>query len=102
MSSFKLSSAFLLLLVVASCGPPSQLNIVIVTLDTTRADRLGTYGYTRNTSPNFDALANDSIVFERAYSQSATTSPSHLSMMTGLRPQSHGVFNNGQRIQTEP
>ncbi|MEE3332032.1 MAG: sulfatase [Myxococcota bacterium] len=101
MSSFKLSSAFLLLLVVASCGPPSQLNIVIVTLDTTRADRLGTYGYTRNTSPNFDALANDSIVFERAYSQSATTSPSHLSMMTGLRPQSHGVFNNGQRIRTE-
>lgn len=96
-----LSALFLLVLVAVSCGPAKQLNVVIITLDTLRADRLGAYGYERNTSPHFDALAGKSVLFENAYAQAVVTSPSHLSMMTGLRPHSHGVLNNGERIQTE-
>lgn len=96
-----LVAAFLALFATASCGKPRQLNVVIVTLDTTRADRLGAYGYERGTSPNFDALAAESAIFDRAYAQSVVTSPSHLSMMTGLRPHSHGTLFNGERLRTD-
>lgn len=92
---------FLLLvsLVVASCGGQRRLNVVLVSFDTTRADRLGAYGYERETSPNFDALAEESFLFERAYSQAVLTSPSHGSMLTGLRPHSHGSLSNGDRMR---
>lgn len=81
---------------------PTHPNLVIVTLDTTRADHLGTWGYFRDTSPVLDALAEQSIVFENAWMPIATTLPSHLSVFTGTHPLEHGVLANtthgGQRF----
>ena len=62
-----------------------------MTLDTTRRDRLGFYGYSRSTSPNLDALAERSVVFDRAVAASSWTLPSHASIFTGMFPSSHGA-----------
>ena len=62
-----------------------------MTLDTTRADHLGCYGYARPTSPNLDALARESLVFTRARSTSSWTLPAHASLFTGKFPKSHGA-----------
>jgi arylsulfatase A-like enzyme/Tfp pilus assembly protein PilF len=71
-------------------------NILLITLDTTRADRLGCYGYKLAGTPNLDVLANRGVLFERAYAPAPMTSPSHASIFTGLWPPEHGVFTNGQ------
>jgi arylsulfatase A-like enzyme len=76
------------------CGgrePLVRPNIVLVTLDTTRADRLGCYGYARPTSPRLDALAREGVVYQRAYAPSTWTLPSHASLFTGKYPKSHGA-----------
>lgn len=90
------------LLALAGCGhepagPPasaSKPNILLVTVDTLRADHLGCYGYFRDTSPTIDALAEESVFFERAYCPMATTLPSHASLLTGLLPLEHGILAN--------
>ncbi len=69
-------------------------NVLLITIDTLRADHLGSYGYHRDTSPAIDALASRSVLFERAISTSATTLPSHLSILTGLYPHQHGLVAN--------
>ncbi|MDB4433112.1 sulfatase-like hydrolase/transferase [bacterium] len=66
-------------------------NVVLVTLDTTRADRLGCYGYARPTSPHIDRLAAESTVYTRAFATSSWTLPSHASLFTGRLPTSHGA-----------
>jgi len=66
-------------------------NVLLVTLDTTRADRLGCYGCKAKTSPHLDALARDSVRFERAIAQASNTPVSHASILTGLNPYQHGV-----------
>jgi arylsulfatase A-like enzyme len=71
--------------------PASGPNVVLLTLDTLRADRLGVYGYTRVTTPNFDALARGGVVFTRAVSQAPLTPPSHASIFTGVYPTLHGI-----------
>jgi arylsulfatase A-like enzyme len=80
------------------CGAPTDApappNVVLVTLDTLRADHLGLYGYFRDTSPNLDRLAAESIVFERCLAPAAVTLPSHLSLLTATHPLEHGVFGN--------
>jgi arylsulfatase A-like enzyme/Flp pilus assembly protein TadD len=76
--------------------PRSRPNLLLVTLDTTRADRLGCYGYELAETPHLDALANRGILFERAYAPAPMTAPSHASMMTGLWPPEHGVYTNGR------
>ena len=68
--------------------------IILISLDTLRADHLGTYGYQRNTSPTIDAFAKESIVFENAVVQAPNTLPSHMSIMTSLYPHFHGVKSN--------
>lgn len=70
---------------------PPRPNVVIVLVDTLRADHLGAYGYERNTSPNFDRWAADAIRFERAYTPSSWTKASMASLMTGLDPLQHNV-----------
>lgn len=70
-------------------------NVVLVTLDTTRADHLPVYGYRGVETPNLSALAQDGIVFEQCVSQSPFTLPSHSSILTGLYPTFHGVRING-------
>jgi arylsulfatase A-like enzyme len=68
--------------------------IVLITLDTTRRDHLGCYGYFRDTTPAIDAFAAESVRFDRAVATAAMTLPSHLSMFTGLYVHQHGVPSN--------
>lgn len=72
------------------------LNVLLITLDTTRADRLGCYGYSLAKTPVLDRLARQGVLFERAYAPVPLTLPSHASMLTGLYPPEHGLRNNGQ------
>jgi arylsulfatase A-like enzyme len=69
----------------------SRPNIVLISLDTVRADRFSAYGYSRPTTPNFDALAREGMLFENAVAPSSWTLPSHASVFTGLLPHQHGA-----------
>jgi arylsulfatase A-like enzyme/Flp pilus assembly protein TadD len=77
----------------ASAFAAVQPNIILITLDTTRADRMGFLGSTRGLTPNLDALARQSAVFTHAYSQAPLTSVSHASILTGTYPQFHQVLD---------
>lgn len=74
----------------AGCGE-QRPNVLVLSIDSLRADHLGCYGYQRPTSPAIDALARDAAVFERAYAHAPFTAPSHASLFTSLNVQSHGV-----------
>lgn len=69
-------------------------NIILLVLDGLRADRLHCYGYSRETSPNLDALAGESRVFLNHYTASFCSMPSHISMLTGVHPQFHKAASN--------
>ncbi|TAJ11773.1 MAG: hypothetical protein EPO68_14190 [Planctomycetota bacterium] len=88
------------LLALASCGdaPKAKPNVLLITVDTLRADHLGCYGYARDTTPNLDAFAKESALFERAYSMAPFTAPSHASLFTGMYQISHGVQFWGQKL----
>lgn len=73
-------------------------NIVLVTLDTTRADRIGCYGYAKAATPVLDAFAREATLFEEAVTPVPATLPSHSTMMTGLNPYHHTVRYNGINI----
>ncbi len=66
-------------------------NIILITVDTTRADRMGFLGSQRGLTPNLDALARQSVIFAHAYSQAPFTAPSHATILTGTYPQFHQV-----------
>lgn len=79
--------------------PPGHAsNVVLVTLDTVRADHLGCYGYGRDTTPFLDGLAARGVRFTAAFTQSPHTAPSHASMLTSLFPEQHRVVVNGTRL----
>ncbi|MBI1852702.1 MAG: sulfatase [Planctomycetes bacterium] len=88
-----------LLLVGSSCAPPKPHatgpSLLLVTLDTVRADRLGCYGRASAATPILDRLAREGARFERAYAVAPLTLPSHASMLTGLYPNRHGLRDNG-------
>ena len=71
------------------------LNLLVVTLDTTRADRIGAYGARTVETPVLDALARDGVVFEQAMAVAPLTLPAHTSIFTGRFPPEHGVRDNG-------
>ena len=71
--------------------PHRRSNVLIITLDTTRADRLSCYGYPTQTSKNLDRLAQQGTLFTRAVAQAAVTPVSHASVFTGLNPYTHGL-----------
>ena len=96
-----------LLAVVLTVGPgrrlfrpraAAPLNVLLITLDTTRADHLGCYGSSQAATPNLDRLALEGVRFARAYCPAPLTLPSHSSIMTGLYPATHGVRNNGHDL----
>jgi tetratricopeptide (TPR) repeat protein len=76
----------------------SSHNVLLITLDTTRADHLGCYGYAQARTPRLDALAREGVRFARAYAPAPLTLPAHASIMSGLYPVAHGVHNNGHDL----
>ncbi len=86
----------LLLLLFAACQRVEGPNVVLITLDTTRADRLGVMGDPEAQTPVLDALAARGALFERAYASVPLTLPSHTTIFTGLEPTQHGVHDNGR------
>ena len=74
--------------------PSRPLNVVIITLDTTRADRLPAYGFMGTSMPALDRLAREGVVFDQATSVAPLTLPAHTSLFTGLFPPGHGVRDN--------
>jgi arylsulfatase A-like enzyme len=90
-----LATAILMVMAIGCSGSLDEVQrIVVVTFDTTRADRIGCYGYEQASTPNLDRFAGESVLFEQAVAQAATTLPSHTTMFTGLYPQDHGVRYN--------
>ncbi len=74
---------------------PGDLNVLVVTLDTTRADRLGPYGYQAGQTPVLDRIAREGVVFEQVASAAPLTQPSHATLFTSRLPPAHGVRDNG-------
>ena len=78
-------------------------NLLLITLDTVRADRLGAYGYAGVETPNLDRLASEGVRFAEAGSPVPLTLPAHATILSGLLPPRHGVRNNGaERFPEEP
>ncbi|HJP03118.1 MAG TPA: sulfatase-like hydrolase/transferase, partial [Planctomycetota bacterium] len=92
--------AALVLVLASACGGdegmPTGPNVLLVTLDTTRADRLGCYGYAAARTPAIDALAEAGARFDAARSPVPLTLPSHASLLTGVHPAAHGLHVNFQ------
>lgn len=86
----------LCLLAVFGCGRKQPPNLLLLTLDTTRADRLGCYGYSSADTPVMDHLARTGTLFERAFTPAPLTLPAHASLLTGMEPPEHGLRINGQ------
>jgi choline-sulfatase len=76
-------------------GARAAPNILLITLDTTRADHLSAYGYRLGRTTHLDRLAAEGVLFERAVAAAPITLPSHVSLFTSLYPFEHGVRNNG-------
>ncbi len=82
----------------AAPGAPPYDHIVLVTLDTLRADHLPSYGYARDTAPFLARLAAEGVLFENALASVSHTAPSHATMLTGVPPRVHGVRRNGNKL----
>src|SRR6187200_982306 len=78
----------------AARRPNPPLGVVLITLDTTRADRLSTYGFNDVSLPHLERLAREGIVFDQATTVAPLTLPAHSSLFTGLLPPRHGVRDN--------
>lgn len=106
---YLIGSHLLLFILICGCQTPRResaqkptgtpmwrpLNVVLVTIDTLRADRLGCYGHPENLTPNLDRLAKNGVMFGNAVAQTPSTPPSHASMFTGTYPTVHQVRNAG-------
>ncbi|GJM20612.1 MAG: hypothetical protein DHS20C15_05270 [Planctomycetota bacterium] len=100
-------SLALLLCLLAACGSEAdessgeqgpddaerRPHVVLISIDTLRADHLSCYGYERETSPVLDALAEEAYLFENVIAASSSTGPSHTSLFTGVLPRVHGIYN---------
>jgi arylsulfatase A-like enzyme len=73
---------------------PPALNLIVITLDTVRADALGAYGQSRPTTPHLDRLASEGVLFEQVMSSAPSTIPSHATIFTGKYPYAHGARSN--------
>ncbi len=96
--------------VVAGVGPPTadpdstpsdQPAVLLVTIDTLRADAVGAYGHEQARTPNLDGLIRQSLLFENVVAPTVWTGPSHASIFTGLVPERHGVLLNASRLEPD-
>ena len=78
-----------------------QKNVILVMLDTHRFDRLGSYGYSKPTTPNLDSVASESLFFEKAISPGQWTIPSHASLFSGEMPAVHGTVQADDALPKE-
>jgi len=77
-------------------------HVILISIDTCRADHLSCYGYSRRTSPNIDSIAREGILFNHAITPAPTTLPAHSSMLTGTTPLYHKVRdNNNYRLSSD-
>ena len=96
-----------LVLLASACGKapapspaPGARNLLLVTIDTLRADHVGAYGYPRSQASFVDEVARSGVAFERAYAAAPITLPSHATLMTGRYPPGHGSRDNGMHVST--
>lgn len=95
-AGFLIFAAFLwaILVLEVGCGGKRGRAVVFISLDTLRQDHLGCCGYNRDTSPNLDRFAEEeAVLFESVHAQAPYTLTSHMSMLTGLYPEAHGILN---------
>ena len=90
-----LCAAALLAGIGSGAAPPERPNVVLITIDTLRADRLGCYGNAKIETPNLDALARRGALFDNAVTPTPLTAPAHASLFTGLYPTVHKVRDTG-------
>jgi len=95
-----------LLLGLSSCRgkesfPYKKRQIILISIDTLRADHLSVYGYNRNTSPNIDSLTKTSTLYSHAYTNGCWTMPSHMSLLTGTLPSRHGINKDWKTYMIE-
>jgi arylsulfatase A-like enzyme len=100
-----LKNTVLCLILLAACVGPLLFSgcrtkdkparhVILISMDTTRADHLSCYGFNKKTTPNIDKLAKDGVLFEQCISSNAKTLPAHSTMLTGTNPVYHGVHDN--------
>ncbi|MGA1871112.1 MAG: sulfatase-like hydrolase/transferase [bacterium] len=85
----------LMLILMYPCSTRAKPNVLLISIDTLRADHLSCYGYTKIQTPHIDSLAHDGIRFASHYTPVPITLPSHATLLTGLYPSEHGVRSNG-------
>lgn len=89
-----------------SCGgqdrPPEAVNVILISVDTLRADHLGCYGYHRETSPFLDSFSREGVLFGQAVTPRPKTNTALASLLTGLYPYRHGVRTNSMPLRTIP
>jgi len=102
MSISKLGYLFLAILIVVVFAPSCNIiskrrdpNVLLIVIDTLRADHLGCYGYEKTTSPQIDRFSKTGVQFQNVYCQMPTTGPSHAAIFTSRYPRNHGVLKNG-------
>ncbi len=98
----RLVMVLVLMLTACTASTVQRPNVLIVVLDTLRADRVSCYGYDRPTTPHIDALCARGVRFEHAYSTSTWTLPAHASLFTGLFPIRHGATQENVRLGGGP
>ena len=101
----------LLLLCLACIAPPKDTStgrepgrpphLILISIDTLRADHLGVYGYARETSPHLDRLSQESLVFERALAPTPWTFPSHAAMLSGMHPYEIGIEHSRRTLPSD-
>ena len=95
-------SLLLLALVGGACGGSERpVNVLLISIDSLRADHLASYGYERQTSPRLDRLAAEGVLFETVVAESSWTLPTHASIFTGLTSGAHGVDRDNRRLAEE-
>ncbi len=84
--------------IASGSSAPARPNLLLISVDTLRADHLSCYGYARRTSPSIDRIAREGTLFTNAQSASSWTTPSHMTMLTSLRVPIHGVDRPGRQL----
>ena len=87
--------------ITAACGRQPKANILVITIDTLRADHLSSYGYPKQTSPRMDGFAGGAVLFENVACQSSQTLPSHASIFIGTNPRVHKAISHESPVDAE-